>query len=262
MRTAKKHNSSKTLQIAFIFFVVVGLLIGLSLIVKVGIIVSRSRFDGQHQFILQVNERSGQGELIVFSPDTHTISLLTLTGSDVSTSAVRTLQLPVDGVVNDARTSDIGSLLLGMSDKDTINILDRIRLFVFDKTVAGDNIAEKSIHLPADQVELDSLSQLTTDQTLYKEAMTISVVNGSGVSGLGNAVAKVLTHVGANVISVTTADDTQKSSHIVYTGNKTYTVNRLSRIFKITPTMTTKAGIADITLIIGEDKGKEFLQAE
>lgn len=257
MHAAKKAKKPKALQIAVLFFVIVGLLILLSLLVKAVLIVTRSHFDGQHQFVLQVDENKSTSMVVIFAPDTHTISLLTLSGVDAAHSALTTIGLPVDAtmhsVIEGGSTSDIVGRVLS-SSSDTLNILDRIKLFIFSKTVADEDIAAKSIQLPLPESLDTTVAQLTTDHTLYKEAMTVAIVNGSGISGLGNATAKLLTHIGANVISVTTADKEQRLSSISYTGEKTYTVSRLGKIFDIVPTVTTKAGIADVIVTIGQDK--------
>src|SRR6478752_1423793 len=93
--THQQRAKSKSLQIALVFGIVVALFIGLSLLVKIGILISKSRFDGQHQFVIQVKEH-GKTEAIVLSPDIHKIVVLILEGSDGTTSLTKSIQLPVD----------------------------------------------------------------------------------------------------------------------------------------------------------------------
>lgn len=264
MRKAQKERRSKALQIALLFGVIVVLLIGLSLLVKLGLLIHQSHFDAQHQFIIQVNQTSSASNIVIFSPDTHTIAILALTGRDAGTSAVRTIQLPVDAIVTSDLSGEKGSslihrVLIASAGRSTLNILDKLKLLAFSQTVSDDQLATKTLSLPTSQAAIDAAtSSIAIDQTLYKDGMTIAIVNGSGVAGLGNTVAKILGHIGANVISVTTADKDVSTSSLVYTGSKTYTVNRLAHIFRILPVSTTKAGIADMTLTIGKDKTTAF----
>lgn len=261
--TKSQKQSSKTLQVALLFVTVVGFLIGFSLLVKIGILISKSKFDGLHQFVIQV-EGHDHTAAIIFSPDTHKITVLTLVGSTATASLTKSLQLPVDATVQDDSFGSspddfIHRALISGWGKSTLNQLDKLKLILFSQTVASDDITTKQLSLSPSDLSFDNtLTSLATDQTLYKEAQTIAVVNGSGISGVGNTVAKLLTHVGANVISVTTADKEETTSSIVYTGDKTYTVQRLSHIFSIEPINTTTASIADITVTIGKDKGDTF----
>lgn len=260
--TQYQHHTPKGLQIALIFGLVVALLIGLSLIVKVGILISKSQFDGLHQFVIQV-KGDKENTAIIFSPDTHKIAILRLKGQMTNVSLLQSVALPQDGIIienDEENTPDafIHDVLTQGGKQSSLNQLDKIKLLLFSQTVTSDSINTQTLTLPLTTSSENALITLATDQTLYKEAQTIAVVNGSGISGVGNMVATLLTHVGANVISVTTADEDTNTSSLVYTGDKTYTVKRLSHIFDMSPVYVSNTGIADITITIGKDKVNMF----
>lgn len=264
MKTAKKPRKSKALFVALLFGVVVMLLISLSLLIKLGVVFAASKFDSQHQFVLQVKESNSKSDIIIFSPDIHQIALITLNGSQAGSPAIKTIQLPIDAVISQDEAGEqsdrlIHRVLAGKNIMSNLNPFDRIKLLAFSQTVADDDMTTKQISLPVNAVTIDNtITTLATDQTLYKEGMTIAIVNGSGVSGLGNTLAKLLTHIGGNVISVTTADADVSQTALVYTGKKSYTVKRLEEIFGIVGKSTEKAGIADMTITIGKDKSEVF----
>lgn len=263
MHTAKKQRKSKALLIALLFGVVVLLLIGLSLLVKLGVLFAQSKFDSMHQFILQVKENNTTSDVIIFDPDTHKINILTMIGNGANASASKTVQLPIDAIVTRDASEETSGLihrvLVGKNILSNLNIFDRLRLLAFSQTVADEDITTKKITLPVTSTTIDNtITSLATDETLYKEGMTIAIVNGSGVSGLGTALAKLLTHIGGNVISVTTADTDVSVTSLLYTGKKSYTAKRLEEIFAVTGTSTDKSNIADMTLTIGKNKAEFF----
>lgn len=260
--TKKQHNE-KTLRLALFFTIIVGVCIVISLGIKAGLVFARSHFDGQHQFIMQIDQSSQKSDVLIFNPDSRGIAILALSGKDAGMSAQQTIQLPIDATLHAQipETDDQGFVhsILTSWEKNDLNFFDKIKLLLFTQTVTNDNITTIQIHLPADNLNFDStLTNVATDKILYKEGVTIAIVNGSNVAGLGNKIAKLLTHIGANVISVTTADKTQNNSTLIYTGAQSYTLSRLTHIFHLSPILEKRINIAQITLTIGTDQAKEF----
>lgn len=265
MHNRKKLKQSKATRIAFAFCGIVITLILLALIGKLGILISESHFDANHQFIVQVKQTGGKSDVVIFAPDAHTISIITLIGKNAERSAIQTIQVPVDATVgnvpfNEEDNNFISHLLFSslLHDRSTLTSLDALRLLLFSQSVGA--ITRKSIQLPTDTNNIDStVTPFATDQTMYKQGFTIAIINASGVSGVGNTIAKLLTHIGGDVISVTTAQIDNPDSKLVYAGKMSYSVTRLSGIFAIPSIQTSNPSIADITITIGEDKGKTFV---
>ncbi len=116
----------------------------------------------------------------------------------------------------------------------------------------------KEVTYPLDASSQKVVTQLLTDQTLYREGYSISVVNAAGVSGLGTQVANLLSHMGGNVVSVTTADKEQETSTISYIGQETYTVKRLQKVLQFPLTKMTTSGLSDIVVTVGTKDASHF----
>jgi len=263
MRISKKERKSKALFVALIFVVVVILLILFSLLIKLGLLISRSRFDSTHQFIMQVRQSVFKSDVVIFAPDAHAITILALTGQDAGKTALQTIQVPVDALsqdgIDETDPAFVRKLLFNsmFHGKSTVTLLDEIRLFLFYQS--SPSMSVKYIHLPEAEGSIDSvISSIGVDQTLFKEGDTIAIVNGTGISGFGNTVAKVLSHIGANVISVTTAPKDESTSSILSGSKKSYTLSRIEKIFGIDSLQSSRPEIADITIVIGADKGNMF----
>ncbi len=102
------------------------------------------------------------------------------------------------------------------------------------------------------------LGLLLNDSLIAKEELTVSVVNASGVEGVGNVFKDILTNLGINVVDVVSAES-QEHSEIV---NKKKTVldERLDNLFKEElKTSSDKVIDVDEKLIIGKDLANYFV---
>ena len=97
------------------------------------------------------------------------------------------------------------------------------------------------------------VSELFIDPTIQEEKVTIEIINATGRSGLGQRLERLLSHIGGNVIAVTTSSKRMKISSVTYFGDKTYTLSRIHLILKIPLVYTEKSQLADITIVIGDD---------
>ncbi len=231
----RKPAQGQALRIALIFSALFACLILISLAFKVGKVIRDSHFDGSHQLNILVKDGKGSDLLYSFSPDTSSISIL----------SAQVSALPKDGEIVNAQLSDspknivLQALLHGTS---TLTRLDLLRLFLFTQGVNRNNITITP-----------TLSAAFYDHTLFQEGQTIAIVNATDISGLGNIVAKMLSNMGANVISITSTVAHQKKSTLFYFGNVSYTAHRLSKVLAIPAIQTKEAGVADITIVIGEE---------
>ncbi|HET9946947.1 MAG TPA: LytR C-terminal domain-containing protein [Patescibacteria group bacterium] len=263
MRSSARTSSFHSRQVAIFAAIAVVLFIIFSLVIKTVKIVLASTFDGQHQYILQAIEQD-KSVLISFTPDTKSMTIVTLSGNNAGQSAEKTIGVPVDAQIEvpSQDPKDIPNHLPFFgSIGSSFTQFDSIRLSLFAKTVNADNITTKYISLPQDVSSIDTtLTSLFTDQALYKEGKTVAIINAGGVSGGGNQIARMLGHIGCNVISVTTADSDSDVSKLLYTGAPSYSLSRFQRIFHIVGQKVDSQQIADITVIIGKDKIGDFTQ--
>ncbi len=267
MRALKKERTTKAFRVVFIFFTCVLLLILFSLIIKVSLIISRSHFSGTHQFIMQVSQSSDKSEVILFSPDQKSLSIISLIGSSAGGNAQKSIQIPIDSYLHDDSVYDshdntfVQNILmknLFLQHKD-ITIFDIFRLLVFSHGVSHDRVFTKKVDMSTNISVLDNqLTQLFTDASIYKQGDTVAIVNGSGIAGLGNALARLLTHIGVNVISVTTSADSIHTSSVTYFGGSSYTIQRMNQLLHMAVKPTSDQQVAKITITIGTDRGEEL----
>ncbi|MDE2591119.1 MAG: LytR C-terminal domain-containing protein, partial [Patescibacteria group bacterium] len=220
------------------------------------VLLQKSEFDGQHQYVLLVKEGSS-AKTIVFDPDTQNINQILLTGKYYIGNIEKDLEIPIDATINANLTKKpFSSFMFGLifSKNSMLPIADRIKLWLFAKDLKEADISNSQLQLPVTADENKTIEKLFTDRTLYQEAKTITIVNSTDLNGLASRFAKLLTNIGANVIMVTSGNTQQKSS-IQYVGATSYTLSRISRIIGVVPkVINSTTAISDITVIIGEDK--------
>lgn len=251
MKYRKSSRDEKSTSIALLFFGFCLLLIGASVLVKVLLLFYSAKFDGAHQFILRVKNGRQVVSYINFSPDTQTASVLEVKGQGL-------VDIPYDATVIDPHVAELTSfgqsILFHHDAHDSLNLVDRARIFLFVSSIKDAAITYKTLSLPTNrQTEDTLLSQLFTDHTLYSENMTIGIMNGTGVSGLADNAAKMIGDIGGDVISVGTAPNVVSQTTLVYSGKPSYTTTRLASIFHAQMQSTTAAMLTDIVLTIGKD---------
>lgn len=266
MKRKKKKEEGHTLRLAITFFVLVGLLLLGSALVKLATLIEKSHFDGAHRFTVEFKE--GQfSQVVSFAPDTRSISILNIQDTPATFSAGRFLGIPIDAKVKNSkeqampagRHGDVSSqlqLLLFSYGKieTTLTPIDILRLWLFAKGVSSSAITFQEISLTVTQASIDRISSsLFLDYALSQENVSMQIINGTGVSGLGNRLARLITNMGGNVVSVETADSLIKQSKITYNTKKTYTLEKLVRFLGFQSSLLEEKGIADIVLTIGED---------
>lgn len=271
-RKTKKKPETNNIKIAFIFFILVFFLIIVSLLFKLTILIQNSKFDGKHSFILVLNgtkDKANQKQLINFAPDKSSISILDVGSKENNIG--KFLEVPIDGNIRILK-NESNSLLREGSNKnieglistavfgkdsynDNLTILDKIRLLIFAKSIQQHNILYKQI---SDQDNLseemmDKISnQFFSDSLITEEKVSIQIINGTGVSGLGNRLSRLISNIGGNVISVSSSDQEFNTSEISYSTDS-YTLQRISKILKFNTSKIKENAISDITIKIGKD---------
>lgn len=298
MKLGRREASARfNLQIALWFGICIVLLVFLSLIFRFAFIARDSKFDGKHRFTIDVfSIKTKEHSVISIEPLSSSASILQVSGAE-SLNIGRILKFPVDGHITQNRQgnsqklfrdkeisgSDIAfvlvdSIINSRKMSSDLTIIDLFRLVISFFNLSSANIKVLSLVLPIADYETDKLlSSFFIDTTVSLENVSVQIVNGTEISGLGNRLARVISNSGGNIVSVITSTSPIKHSQINYIGKKTYTAKRLSRLLSfplfsldtqlITPTPiqdvliptpvipseTIQKPFSDIIIVIGEE---------
>ncbi|MEX2012913.1 MAG: LytR C-terminal domain-containing protein [Candidatus Levyibacteriota bacterium] len=249
-RKVKKNN----LKVGIIFSVLIVTLILLSVFGKIVNVLQQGKYDSNYPFSLRVVSGKETAFLSI-SPKEKEIAYLRITGAKDMQDV---LPFPSEGEITasflpSSKIPDFFRSLLGSKENETnLTVIDIARLYFTSKSVSPENVTVKNVSATeaADDKEIGSLF---LDRGIVAEDKRVEVVNATGVYGVGNSVAKMLTNLGANVIFVSTADKDEKESVIYFHSEKGYTVNRLIRILGFKTLKREGESISDITVRIGQD---------
>jgi len=258
----KKESAQSNAKIAFIFFIFLFLIVGISSIFKVVIIIREGQFDSSRRFTFTVanNEKV---HVVSHSAGSNSLIIFQMNGKTSSDRAGQLLGIPIDGFIsakdsgeNLEASSFLLKSIIGYSNLQTnLTIVDLIKLYFSVKAVPENFVTIREISLEEDMAKIDKIvGRLVFDELIEKEGKTIQIINGTDVGGLGSRLARLVTNAGGNVILVATADSPKKKSIIAYTGKKTYTVEKLEKVLKYEIIENRENAISDITITIGEDK--------
>ena len=257
----RQKTEAKNIKLAGLFVFLVGGLVIMSLMVKLFFTIADSHFDGTHKFNV-VFASSKNINVVSFSPSNNSLSILKIYGTTKPEDISKELRVPIDGIINSKEpTSDrsIASTVfkaifpLGNSYQK-MTIVDLIRIFLFSRSVSENSIYIRELLPGLNSVQKSTLINLSfTDPSIYQENQSIEIINSTDISGLGARLAEVITNMGGDVILVSGASDVENKSKIVYDGNTTYTIRKLSGFLQIPLEKSDKKGIADVIIIIGKD---------
>jgi hypothetical protein len=256
---ARNKETSRNLQLAGVFVLFVFGLILLSVIVKIGLIVKDSAFDGSHLFTIAL-ESKNQTKVVSFFPQNKSIAVLDIEGDMRSQDLISFLQAPVDSaaILENVESSSVTSALLSAAFKfdrySKLTILDVLRLFLFAKTTSGSSVSEKTISSFASEQDRQKIASIFFhNPVVNQENVTIEIINAADTIGLGTKLANMIGNMGGNVILVLTADNPVNNSKIVYSGKETYTVRKLSNFLHFPKQKSDRQEVANIVIIIGKD---------
>lgn len=259
----KSARHTGAFHVALFIGSLICLLICAALFIKVLLLFQHSVFDGKQQFSLEIKE-PGQMRFVVFNPDDESIHTVLVHGGSSSNPQIA-LGVPVDTSLTS--TEDISSfstlaqklIFSRNAFHSSMTIIDGVRLFIFIHTAdMSKAISQETSTTAAPESQDTIFSKVFTDATMYREGESVAVVNGTGVSGVGAKIARLLSHIGANVISVTTADTVSPKSFVGYSGSSSYTLTRIAHILQLPETQLSQVGISDITVTLGMDRAQEF----
>lgn len=167
-----------------------------------------------------------------------------------------------DHIKTDLSSNEIMALAKEIKDINGSQIITKVLDTAANSPLVSMNVNGASVIGPKDgnynYNELQILAhEIFTNPFLAKEQSTIAIKNATGVTGLGNAVSKLLTAYGYKVTSVTNNATKEDFSQLIdYSGGKRpFTVSFLEKRFKlkaqrVTPDSSTTT---DIVIIVGAD---------
>jgi hypothetical protein len=257
-----KNKNETNLGLAGLFVLLVLGLIVLSLLLKVFFVFKDSRFDGSHNFIISFVGPT-QTKLVSFNPQSKTMTVVSISKSLGKNALSKALELPIDGALKvneNIKDKDIPSLLLKSATPfsaslEGLTFIDAFRLSVFAKTIQSGSVYDRNLGNDLNDAQKSTILTLSfTDPTIYRENLGIQIINASDASGVGSRLASLVTNIGGNPILVTTADNPQNISRVIYYKTKSFTVQKLSDYLGFPAEASGEKGIADVTIIIGKDK--------
>ncbi len=127
--------------------------------------------------------------------------------------------------------------------------------FARQNSLIAYTLPDDSKVLAASDPQVDrTLEGIVTDPIIVKENDTVEIVNASGVDGLGNNYARLLTNIGVHVIRVRTAENTSPTSQILLQKQSAdELVKRLLKLRNFTiMSQNNSGGLGNVTVIIGE----------
>ncbi|MEX2007674.1 MAG: LytR C-terminal domain-containing protein [Candidatus Levyibacteriota bacterium] len=248
----KKDN----LKVGIIFSVVIALLIGFSLIGKLASVLEQGKYDDNYPMSLKVEGKYGVQFLSIF-PKEHEISVLNVSGGrEVSESLAIAPEAEVIAGALSVEPSDTSSffhaILRNEEVKTNLTAVDKFRLYLLSKSIAGEDVTVEDVSVSGEAAD-KIISSLFSDSGITSEGLRVEVVNATGVYGIGNKVARIISNIGTDVVFVSTADNTEEECVIYYQDDKTYTVKRLARTLGFRTVKNAKRTISDITVVIGEN---------
>src|SRR5581483_7842937 len=270
----RKRVKKDSLLLASLFVSFLFVLFVVSILLKVGTLVKDSRFDSIHRFNLVLSSKDKQvtkdkqAVVISFSPATVSMSELKIAQGIPYTYVGRFLEIPIDGFVLENSTEDFRSENIADLTKSfvtryrnlstNLTFVDMVRLWWFSKFISFHDITtatfvadpQVSLDLAADNIS----SQLFGDDAIIKDKESISIRNASDLVGFGNRLARLISNIGGNVVSVETADSEAEKTQIVYSGSKSFTVKKLEKLLSVSAQQTKVNSIADITITLGKDR--------
>lgn len=257
------HNESNSLKTFYLYLFIVLVLILISSLIKGFFIFQQSKYNPSHDFTIAVVVQKNVKEVIAFHPQIPSIAILTIQNTVPYTSLAKSYGISTDAYIQ-SNTNDIPSdvatfmwsSLLHTADWQTnLTAYDKIRLLLFSRDVTVNNKTNNTITLSKESTASDTtVTNALTDQDISDENISIQIINATDITGFGQRLGRVLTNMGANVVDISTAQNTQQKSTIQYFGNETYTVKVLEKLLGIKATKLTRQTIADIIVTLGKDK--------
>jgi len=259
---ANKKEPNSNMKLAGLFLALVLGLIVISIFLKLIFVLNSSKFDGVHRFTVGFISEN-KVKVVSFSPQSRAIAILKIAGYKKNENLSDLILYPVDALVHTDNQSldkkDVSSMLtkslLSINNPDSnLTSFDNLKLLLFAKRISSDSIFETNFSPNLSSQEKSYIfTNYFQDNAINQENTTIEIINAASSFGLGGKLAALITNIGGNVVLLSTSDNEQVSSKIVYSMPKNYTLKKFSSFLGIPMEKTDVKGVADMTIIIGKD---------
>lgn len=264
MRRKATPKESKSLKTFYFYAISVFVVIAIALFIKLVFVVQSSKYDGKHHFTLIVTKNQQVKEILAFSPQVPSLSVLRVRDENIAHISLGKeygiaydAQLEVKDSVS-LKQETTATLWEALRNYTTIStdatFIDFIRLGLLSREILSSNKVIRDISLKDDSVEKTTLiARALNDPTISSENISIQIINASNVSGAAERLGRVLTNMGANVVDVSTSHTPLEKSEIQYFGERSYTNEQIENYLDFPASEVKEQPIADIIILLGED---------
>lgn len=258
-----KKNSVKTL---LLFCAVVFIIILISLVAKVVAVIREGKFHGDHTFTISVKQPDSL-DLFIFHPVEKSVIQLQLPDISSVSEAKESTGSFIEGEISTKREIDesysismvLQNALLNQNGVDsTLSLFDLLRMRWIARAIPDGEVEKEIITKSMTVEEIDEVVRtVLLDKKFSEENLTIEIVNGSGVPGIGSKLGRALQNSGANVISVANADKEVNETTVMYYGKESETTKRLGRLLYASPIEISEQGLSDIIITLGRSRADQ-----
>ncbi len=260
----KAKNKSKSLGLAAYFGIVVVAIIIISLVFKGIDLVRQSKFDGKHQLSVALISQNNS-QIISINPEGRSVSRVDIEGAS-DLSSLKRIFIPIDAYVQsqnfdtntlETKTEFLKIFLSPRKNHTDLTFIDLLALSFYSFGIKEENVEEETVSI-GESAKLDQISSsFFKDPEIVSEKISIQVTNTTQAPGLGNKVAKYISNLGGVVVLVNNSHETEKESKIIFE-SESYTVKKLSKAFGIPRQKGEGSALADVIIVIGQDKADIF----
>lgn len=262
IKPASFHSNSITTAIFFGIIVISVLCI--ALVLRLGVIIGQSKFNSAERFTLGINFSDTKKEILSFDPKKKSVSKIVITGDKNIPSFLKSVAVMVDGEVlvrnkettpSESPAEQLLSLLFHPQVKlIEITRYDLIKSYLYAQFFFSQTIDEAVITYPMDDVESDKIiNRLLADNHINEENLSIQIVNGTTMPGVGKRLERIIENMGGNIIAVTSSKEQIKKGSLTFFEKESYTSKKLSKSLSLPAKKTLKRELSDIIITIGED---------
>ncbi|HSW47586.1 MAG TPA: LytR C-terminal domain-containing protein [Candidatus Saccharimonadales bacterium] len=261
----KKKNSKqndKSIKTFISYFLIVFFAIIISLSIKAFFVIRQSRFDGKN-INIAITQKNRVTGILGIDSENNSLSLLKIRKENLSVDSIgRDLGIIIDARINtdsDISNQSAGSIFAkALFKKDSIStnltFFDLSKLILYTKNTSIKNYRADDIIDKIDGSNSDKIiADLFKNEIISSENVSIAIVNATDQSGLGKRLERCLTNIGANVVDVSTPHSKEALSRIEYSGENTYTLNKLKKILKFPVIKNGGGKVASIVIVIGQN---------
>ncbi len=261
-RKQQAKENGKSFKMLFIYCSVVLFFILISVGIKIFYVFKASKFDGQHRFTIAVEDQKKQSEILSMDKGSNFLQRVSITGNSDIRTIGKVLGIGIDGrifypsslQINQPISKQLMTFALSPGLHADLTIFDILNMAIVAQKIGGGKTQVLSVKLPEDVNNLpDNFVTQFSDDGIESENISIQIVNATGVSGLGMRCERIINSLGGNVIDIATAQDISNTSRIIYYGQSSYTLRKLTELFHFPIQQVNIKQIADIIIILGKN---------